>query len=553
MKKLFLFIFLVCLTCIFALGQNRVFDVCHGYCSTIPIFPEGKAITNADDENGTVFISSDRGIGKFDSLGIELWHRVLTDSLGVITISNINDTTISFTLHELNDVVTILTNGYLVIGKLQIDTTVTDSLGAQLYSSFGEYDIIIRISSQGDVMWGRVFENPIFNSPILLFNSLSSILIFERSNTFYNPFVLIDTSGNVKWYKRMYGFDQVTTGTNTSNGCFVLSARSISGPILFKLDTLGNIIFSNAYDTLLQSYINSIAEFKEFIVFSLVAYNPTTPKSTLYYTDALGQILFTKEIIIDTTTTNFRLLNWKNEYINLLVNKKHLISTPVGSTDKERFYTLTFDSTATFSGYFFSTSTYSYFNSNSSSNESVSKVIMNEQGMLFMKNVNGSLFTGGTWFDFSICQVDSQGAGCENDTLTINPIINQVVTNTFAFSITDSSFTLDLNAHSIVTNSISHASIVNCSGFVGLLAFFQKEAKISIYPNPSSEQIFINYNSDLNRTLNLSFFNLSGQKVKSKNYQSGSSISVEDLPEGFYLLELSDKSETYRGKLLIQR
>ncbi|WNJ19184.1 T9SS-dependent M36 family metallopeptidase [Pontibacter sp. G13] len=78
---------------------------------------------------------------------------------------------------------------------------------------------------------------------------------------------------------------------------------------------------------------------------------------------------------------------------------------------------------------------------------------------------------------------------------------------------------------------------------------------ISIYPIPAHDRLVLEMTEVSDETLSLKLYNLMGQTLKARELPVGQSIhelSVEDLPAGVYLLELTSESGAYNQKVIIE-
>lgn len=77
------------------------------------------------------------------------------------------------------------------------------------------------------------------------------------------------------------------------------------------------------------------------------------------------------------------------------------------------------------------------------------------------------------------------------------------------------------------------------------------DEQLIIYPNPAND--FIEIQSDQHEELfgKISIFNTRGQLVKESVFHKGNKISVEGIPPGIYLVQISGTSQIKLGKLLI--
>ena len=73
---------------------------------------------------------------------------------------------------------------------------------------------------------------------------------------------------------------------------------------------------------------------------------------------------------------------------------------------------------------------------------------------------------------------------------------------------------------------------------------------VSVYPNPATESIMLNWNNN-HKYLNLQIFQITGAKVMDQNAFSGERVSVSHLVNGIYLVKLMKGSQLlYTGKLI---
>ncbi|MCB0506855.1 MAG: T9SS type A sorting domain-containing protein [Chitinophagales bacterium] len=81
----------------------------------------------------------------------------------------------------------------------------------------------------------------------------------------------------------------------------------------------------------------------------------------------------------------------------------------------------------------------------------------------------------------------------------------------------------------------------------------KNEIKFSVFPNPSNSNIFIQQN-ELKSNYQVQLFNILGQEVLNKNYNGEQAIMLNliEIPNGIYLLKISDKEKTGIQKIIIQ-
>jgi len=75
--------------------------------------------------------------------------------------------------------------------------------------------------------------------------------------------------------------------------------------------------------------------------------------------------------------------------------------------------------------------------------------------------------------------------------------------------------------------------------------------EVSVYPNPFSNNITVNFKKSQNFTIKL--FNITGKLVYSNQiYTSNATVSLPDLSRGVYIVELKDENTTVRKKIIKQ-
>lgn len=96
-------------------------------------------------------------------------------------------------------------------------------------------------------------------------------------------------------------------------------------------------------------------------------------------------------------------------------------------------------------------------------------------------------------------------------------------------------------------NEIFYSNVPNCET-VGI----KKEkvaSNLKIYPNPTSEKLFIEFSNKAKR-VNYSIFDIAGKKVISSILSKSNSIDVSSLKKGLYLLKLKTESGQLKSTLI---
>lgn len=80
---------------------------------------------------------------------------------------------------------------------------------------------------------------------------------------------------------------------------------------------------------------------------------------------------------------------------------------------------------------------------------------------------------------------------------------------------------------------------------------FRGSSKIAIYPNPTSDKVFIELDEDIQR---ISLQDLKGNKIpiSVNNIGEKKSISLNHFPKGLYILQIQTEKEIYTEKLIVQ-
>jgi hypothetical protein len=79
------------------------------------------------------------------------------------------------------------------------------------------------------------------------------------------------------------------------------------------------------------------------------------------------------------------------------------------------------------------------------------------------------------------------------------------------------------------------------------------ERQVKVYPNPASEQLFIELN-DISRNLDVEIYNMTGQLVMKEIFYNIITVGldVSGLTNGIYILKLNTDKDIYNTRIIIQ-
>lgn len=104
-------------------------------------------------------------------------------------------------------------------------------------------------------------------------------------------------------------------------------------------------------------------------------------------------------------------------------------------------------------------------------------------------------------------------------------------------------------------NNVNEATTIY-TGLIGVNESLLEDGKVTVFPNPSSDLIAIQYKGVLKINLNVSLFDAAGKLVIEKRLNAGSTISYIDtqtLYAGTYILRLSDGVNSIEKQVVLTR
>jgi hypothetical protein len=80
-----------------------------------------------------------------------------------------------------------------------------------------------------------------------------------------------------------------------------------------------------------------------------------------------------------------------------------------------------------------------------------------------------------------------------------------------------------------------------------------EETKVSVYPNPSKELIYITFPDNPSKKINAGIYDITGkQLIFISDFKTSGSINIGSLPDGIYLLRLDGLSKPLIKKIIVQ-
>lgn len=108
-------------------------------------------------------------------------------------------------------------------------------------------------------------------------------------------------------------------------------------------------------------------------------------------------------------------------------------------------------------------------------------------------------------------------------------------------------------------NSVLYIDNLNFDSLIvaGISNLFGEENKISIYPNPASEKLIINYAGNIGKQISCQIFNALGQNVFTQNISNDmrtSELDISQFSEGLYFIRLTtEQRKVYDKKIIITK
>lgn len=463
-------------------------------------------------------------------------------------------------------------------------------------SNYGTAQSISCWDSQFNLIWKQTFNISQFQMQKVTQTKDKNIVLMGMASS--NLVILkFDTLGNLLFTKRYtnvsgnVSMSTISPAVGNDNGFIVGGGNCIGANFLIKCDANGNVIWSKQFNNIMYSASKNASSIvhsgNDYLVSSNVLTSTVTAIATdaaIMRVDANGNMLWYKQISMPADREEpVRLIRRSNNAFSLLCSTGYTNGT-------ELIYF--FDSTLT------SVSYKKYINTNNinllsaeADNSSglicvgIQSIGTTNKGLLFRTDASGTILwqklsdmtsstyntqlgcllktstnnyammaaTAFTFTGFGAGVIDVNGNGLCNASN-----INVTTTNTNPFTVTTpsvmvSSIPIIVTAQTYTNLTTTFDPLVYCGITTGINNA-ENNPEVSVFPNPSNGILYLEIGNDMDELVaNVS--NAIGQTVLEKKvdaYQSA--ISLGDLPDGIYLLTVSNEKGIYfNRKIVLQR
>ena len=429
---------------------------------------------------------------------------------------------------------------------LLIVSSYTTISGILNYNQF-----IFKTDSIGNLVWSKSYSNLFLNNfSINKTNNELFLIGRETNSSLPSSIVLInlDSLGNNIWvkkfsssYKNIFAKDilHLMDGSLTLNASIsdtAVSIYRITQPLVIKLDSIGNIIYSNQYETAYSNYPGEMALLNSGNIIMAVESSMWSFESYYGYPTIIE--LSSNGDINRTNTNN----SFISSGLNLLSTRKgEIVLSGRGmnmttNMDPIDCFILKMDSLG--NQKICKVYSYNTLSGNGASEWGHSIYETNDNGFI----VSGMLdetYTYNYSKDVLLIKTDSLlNSGCHQQPIAITdsslPFLKTpIVLGSNSISLLPTSINISLiSASNYVTNTIC--------GTVGIEDLLHQEIRPTIYPNPATNDLTITYKPETKNAV-VEIYNSVGQQVKQiALVEENQQITIADLTNGLYIMKLND-------------
>ncbi|MEN9339126.1 MAG: hypothetical protein RIQ62_438 [Bacteroidota bacterium] len=422
-------------------------------------------------------------------------------------------------------------------------------LGASSNVNNGSFTVT-KVSSTGSVLWQKRYTGSAVNYSLYAptmnkaAGSDNGFVFGTGSCSLHNVFVKCDANGNINWQKS-YDYP-LSSGVITcmsivteNNGYVLSSGFNIKSVLTTRIDTSGNILNYSAYTYTWTAQLmpQKLVKMPGNNGYAMIAQTNNSNNQIQYvafYNNALSMTSFTE---LNVACQQFTLYD----------------ITPVDNGTAVVVNGSVYDSSNTFRTAAIKISNtgnvlWKRFGKNSNT-ASVSFQHTEFTGVV--ANGNRTVHVGGGLYEGPFVAIlDSMGNGiCNEMNFTMSALPRTLIASSdlvtaFVSNAVAINTTLNYNQQVGYTPQIFCGSTVE--GITELTA-----ANIDVYPNPASDKINIVTHQLFDHEANYSLFAIDGKLYRRNPYTNGMSISINNLPEGVYILMITDSKQTARAKVVV--
>jgi len=430
------------------------------------------------------------------------------------------------------------------------------------FGSGNEDFYLVKINSIGDSIWTKTIGNPFrnyftnsikqTNGNTLLLGLTDSIPGLDR-----NDYVLvkIDSLGNIVWNKcyeggfnpgSLWSFNQLNDGNFIMSGGTQSYGAGSYDALIIKTDSIGNLIWTKTIGGILSDFIRY-------------------------------SVLVSDGIILAGTTNSFGGGNNDFFVIKIDFNGSVIWSKTYGTSTDE----ITSDISSTNDGGFIISGTYGLLTgtnrdvllvkTDSLGNIQWSKKYggtSHDLGGLAFQTLDGGYVISGNTFSFGatsyngyIIKTDSNGiSGCneQNINLITQDITSLLVVGNHTPNVyTDSTLVVKPTQTIVRNDGDNLISNTLCYSVVGVEENENNKRNLKIYPNPSTNEVTLEFEQSNSENTQVEIQNVLGQTIYSETLKTNigkqtKTLDISSLNNGVYFIQLKNQNKIYSAKFIKQ-